>query len=806
MLRNSLSVFFRKLLKRDIYALINLFGLGTGIAACLIIFLFVRDELSYDRFHEHAQDTYRVLLHNPRTGKAMAALPGVMYPYIHDQLPGVDKIGRMFHYYTGTFNTGEEPMHETGLWMADEEMLDIFSLQFVAGDPSTSLANPHSIILTEAAAAKYFGQENPLGKSLLFENQYSFVVSGIIKDLPAQSHLSFSMLASIESLHSLIPSILDNWHNQGVFIYMKLKKGIDPDQVAEQITQIALGANESLSKEVYFPLQPMLDIRLHSGDIELDVAGKSDITLVMIFSVIAVLILVLACFNFINLSVAMAVRRAREIGIRKVLGAGRSGLIGQYMAETFVMVCFALLLALLLMELILPSLNNLTGKALSLNLFTDPLVLVFIIALLLIISLLAGSYPSIVVSRFKAISAMRGDQQQVTSIGGFGKKRYQFRMRQLLMLLQFAVSTALIVASLLIFLQMQFLSKRHPGYQKEGLINISNQYDEQAPARALWLKNQLKQHPDITGISLSHNTPPVMPNNYASFSYEGTDGTQRIHAALISCDANFFPTLGSKIARGRDFDENLGTDQISSAIINTTAAARMGMDDPIGEILRGFYDNQPRQIIGVVEDIHFSSMHEQVEPMVFFISESVYPWNWFNILIRYKEGSARQVLDRLEVLWQEDSPQWPLRYHFVEEQFLAHYDEDRRTMYIVASFAVLAVLLSVLGLIGLALYASTARTKEIGIRKVLGAKVSEIIRMITSEFGVLVIISNLLAWPAAYLFINRWLDNFAYRIDINWLAFLIPALLVYLVAAITVGMISYRAAMADPVVTLKNNE
>ncbi len=805
MVKSILRVFFRKIRKNDIYSLINIVGLSAGIAACLIIFLFVRDELRYDRYHEHAGDTYRLLMHNPRTGGESAIQPGAMHPYLVDQIPGVEAVGRVIIWTESVFNTDNEPMTERLLLLADSSIVDILSFEFIKGDPSNALSNPNSIILTEDAAGKYFGDSDPMGQTMLYDNQYSFVVTAIIEDPPGNSHLEYSMIASIESLMSLNQSALTNWSNSSSYYYFRLATGTDPSAVAELVKNVVWENHEAYRDRVAFRLQPLLDIRLKSHHIEWDWAQTGNITVVFIFSAVAVLILVLACFNFINLSVATAIRRAREIGVKKVLGVSRPQLIMQFIAETFVIAFFAMLLALLLVELLLPALNNLTGKALSMELFSDPMLLVLLIGLLVIISLIAGGYPAMVMSRFKAINAMKG-VQHIGNIKGPKNKRYSFRMRELLTLLQFAVSTALIVSSLMIFWQMRYLSDRNPGYEREGLIVIRNPLDQQGMARADYLKEILSQRTDVAGVTLAHNTPPNTPNNYTSIRWETDEGSQSVHGAINSVDADFFSTLGSRILMGRDFSPEMATDGSSATILNKAAVDRMGLDEPVGIWIEGFYDGVPRQIIGVVEDIHFSSLHEPVGPMAFFINAGSYPQNWFNIMVRLEEGSYEQAINFLETIWQEEASQWPLIYSFVDDQFMEHYQDDRRMMLIMAGFAGLAVLLSVLGLLGLAVYAAATRTKEIGIRKVLGASVSDITRLITSEFGILVIVSNILAWPAAYLFISRWLDNFAFRVDLNWMAFLLPAVLVYLIAVITVGLISYRAASMNPVVTLQNTD
>jgi len=461
-----------------------------------------------------------------------------------------------------------------------------------------------------------------------------------------------------------------------------------------------------------------------------------------------------------------------------------------------------MIIALLLVEIMLPVLNNLTGKQMTQQFIGSPGFSLVVIGLLIVVPLIAGFYPALVMSRFKAITAIKGGSV-ITSVKGIGNKLIQLKTRQLLLLLQFAISIALIVASLMIYSQMSFLTNRSPGYCSENLFYIKNPWDSQSSSRAIWLRNQLLQHPDVEHVSLSHNVPTVVPNNYANLSYESDDGQKQMHVAVISCDTELFETLDTRVLQGRNFSPEMQTDTEMATVINQTAATRIGVDDPVGMVLNGFYDGKPRQIIGVVEDIHFTSMHDAVTPTVFFISHDNYPQNWFNLLVRYKEGKSSTVLDYLDNIWTAEIPQWPLSYSFVDQRLESLYQDDKRVMHIVGSFAGLAIFLSTLGLIGLAMFTANARTREIGIRKVLGSSVRDIIKLISNEFGVLALIANLLALPAAWYFINRWLENFAYRADTNWLVFIIPAVFVYLIVWAVVGLISYRAATLNPTDTLR---
>ena len=803
MLKNALLSFFRKIGKGDIHSLINLAGLSVGIATCLLIFLYIADELSYDRHHDDAPQIFRLLQHYPGSGKQAAVQPGVMYDFINEQVAGVQTMARLFPIRECPITVNDEPFTERGFVGADPAILDILSFKFLAGDPATALSAPHAIVLTASAAERYFGQENPMGQTVVFYNEFSFVVSGIIEDPPPQSHLRFSMLANIEGVGNLNPSSLTDWNNSGIFYYMKLNQDADPNHVSERIESLVWSANEHWKDGVGFRLQSLLSIRLFSGNVDWDNAIKSDIYIVLIFSATALLILFLACFNFVNLSTAAAVKRNMEVGVRKVLGANRGQLVRQFLLETFLFSVLAMGIALFLVEIFLPFLNNLSGKQLSQNLFSSIHFPLAVVGLLIVIPLLAGMYPSLIMSRFKAITAIKGGNP-LSSVKGIRNKRYQLRMRQILLLLQFAVSIALIVGSLMIYQQMRFLSDRSPGYEAENLLAIKNPWDQQSSARALWLREKLLQHPEVQKVSLTHNVPTEMPNNYTNFSYETADGSQRLHGAVISCDTEFFETLGTPLLRGRDFLQDMPTDAQNATIINQTAAARIGVEDPIGMTLGGFYDNNPRQVIGVVEDIHFSSMHDAVIPMAFFINHESYPQNWFNLLVKYNPGSSSTVFNYLNELWLEEAPQWPMQYFFMDQQTRSLYQDDERVLHIVGSFAALAILLSSMGMIGLAFFAANTRTREIGIRKVLGASVREIVRLISGEFGAIALAANLIALPLAWYFINRWLENFAYRADTSWLIFVLPAVFVFLLAWTIVGLISYRAATLNPTVTLRS--
>ncbi len=803
MYQNVISSLFRKIGKKDIYTLINLTGLSVGLAVFLMIFLYVADELRFDRYHHNPEEVFRLLYEYPGTGSAAVIHTGALYDYLDNQVAGVSHLARLVELSDVPVNVNNRPLLEAGFAAADPDFLHILSIELIEGDLETALQNPHDIIISKTTAERYFGQDDPMGQIVNLYNTVPFTITGISKPNPDQSHFQYNMLCNLEGLLALNPGFTSSWDMQSASYYLRLEAGENPRHVAERIQTILWDVREQYKDHTYIGLQPLTDIRLKSDHIGWDKALTGDMGIVAIFSVTAILILFLACFNFINLSMAGAVSRRREIGIRKVLGANRIQLIRQFLLEAFALSFIAMLVALLLVELLLPLLNNISGKNLAQNYFNDPLLIIVILALLIVTPLLAGAYPAGFMSRFQPVAVIKGNQM-ITSVKGIRKKRVQLRMRQFLLLLQFAVSTALIVSSIIIYWQMNYMTSRHPGFERENMISVVNPFEQQAPARAAWLREQLLSHPDVEMVSLSHNAPAVDPMNYARLSYEGRNGQQQMHMAGISCDASYFEVLQSRILEGRNFDPDLITDPANSVIINETAARRLDVDNPIGTVLNGLFDGQPRQVIGVVEDIFYTSLHSSVRPMAFYISPEIYPQNFFNIIVRFREGQHANILAYLEEIWMKEAPEWPLEYYFTEELIYNQYDNERRVLTIVIAFAVLAIILSALGLVGLAIYASTTRIKEIGIRKVLGASVNEIIRMVSNEFGLLVILANLIAWPVTYIFTTRWLDGFAYRADIGWLIYVIPAVALYLLAVTIIASISYRAATINPVESLRN--
>jgi putative ABC transport system permease protein len=803
---NILKLVWRKIYKGDIYSLINFFGLSIGIATCLVIFLYVADELSYDRDQPKATSTYRILLNSPSRNSTTAIMPAVMYTHLDDRIPSIDQIGRFWFFnHDQVMTHNKRTFIEKGLAMADADCLNIFSFVFIKGSAENALSHPHSIILTRDASVRYFGNEEPIGQELVFENRYTFVVSAVIENIPSQSHLQFSMLASLEAMRSINSSVMTQWGNQSVYFYVQLADNANVAHVENQITQAVWQANERYKDRLFYQLQPLTDIHLKSKHVEWDLSGRGSIVMVRVFSFIAVLVLILACFNFVNLSLAMAVKRSKEIGIKKTLGASRYQLMVQFLAETFAVAFISLLLAVVLTELSLPILNQLTGKSLILNFFTQGYLIPFLILLLALVSVGAGLYPAVILSNSQPVQVMKGSRTS-----GFvdknGRRVISFRLRQMLMLLQFSISTALIVVSLAIFIQMKYVIDRSPGFTKEGLIAIRNPMDNNMKHRAEWLKTQLQQFPPINAVCLAHNIPGFKPNNYASFSFETAAGKQSLNGAIISCDEGFFSTLQARIIEGRDFSVEYATDMNNSAVINSAMKSRMAVEEPLGMHLEGFYDNVQRRIIGVVDDIHFSSLHDAVDPMVYIISSDNYPQFYFNVLARFDKSRIGEIVKHLEKIWPVEAASWPLQYHFLEDSINVQYQDDKRTMVIIMIFTTLAVLLSVMGLMGVALHSASTRTKEIGIRKVLGAGILDIIRTVSKEYTLLVIISNLIAWPAAWYIISGWLDNFAYRTTIQWYMFLGPSLVIFFFATLVMISIAYTAASQNPVNTLKSGE
>ncbi len=798
-----MKIIFRNINRQKAFAFINIFGLTIGIAACLIAYLYISDELGFDKYHEKSHRIYRLLSHDPAKNIRAAIQPGVFFDHAGDNVPGVEKMIRFIN-WEGAINYGEKKFHETELRFSDSGVFQMFSWKFLRGESRTALNNAHSLVITQSAAIKYFGDDDPLGKSMRLDNQVDLVVTGVIEDIPDNSHFKFNFLGNIQIFKTINPSALNNWDNSGSFYYLLLHEASDPIEIGSILHEKYLSAKpEGRFAPPAFNLQPLEKIHLFSADVSWDIGSHGNIQNVYGFIVVAFLILLIACFNFTNLTTAGATSRAREVGLKKVLGANRIRLIFQFLGESFLFSAIALVLSVVIVELVMPFFNYLTGKSLAFS-FADVPQLVFLLPLVLVIvTLLAGLYPAFVLSGFNPMSVLKGGSMSEL-LKGFGRSKFQFRIRQVLIVLQFTISAGLIIAAILINNQMQYIRNKDLGFNKEALLIIENPWDTLMRSRYNRMNDDMRKIPSVLAVSGSHNVPGRNLNNYTgSFRQRNAPREEGVHTGLVSVDYEYFSVMDAGIIAGRNFSKEFSTDADNSCIINQALANLLNLDEPLGIEVEGFYDGNVRRIVGVVQDIHFNSLHQKVSPTAFFVSEKSYPTFYNNIIVRINPANLFQTLDLIEQKWSEIAPAWPFQSYFLDNKLNELYRQEIQITRTTNIFSGLAIFLSLMGLFGLILFVMRARTKEIGIRQVHGATTRNLLSMFTGEFAKLMLISNLIAWPLAYLIIQKWLERFAFRISIDLIPFVLAALTTLLLTLLMVFYHVMKTLRADPVQSLK---
>jgi putative ABC transport system permease protein len=767
--------------------------------------MFVYDELSFDNYNEKVDRIYRVTGYFKVAGIEvnLTTLPAPLAKTLINEYPGVKNTMRFRKSHSFIVRYGGNSFKESKLIFSDPELFKIFTIPLLAGNPETALKKPYTLILSKKTAEKYFGQENPIGKILKFDNKDDYMVTGIFDKIPHNSHFHFDMIISLASLEE---SREETWLKNNFHTYVLLDKKTDPKSLeatfpemikkylGPQVEQV-LGKTldemlKSREDKVEFHLQPLRDIHLNS-DMMGELEPNSDIKYVYIFSAIALFILIIASINFINLSTARSAGRAKEVGIRKVLGSLRSHLIRQFLSESMILSFLSMLIAFLLVNWILPYFNNLTGKELIISDFFSWEILFATVIITLLTGLLAGAYPAFFMSAFQPVNVLAGQLRS-------GAK--SSLLRSSLVVFQFITSIILIIASLAVMNQLYYIRNRDLGFDKEGVLILDNAYllGQQAEA----FKNDMQKYPQIQHATISGFLPvPSARNLITLFPEQGVASKEGISMQNLIVDYDYIRTMGMKIVKGRDFSRRFSTDT-SAVIINQKAAQLFGWDEPLDKkIGRLIGEKGPMElfnVIGVVEDFHYESLRTTIGPLVMFLGES-------NDLISFRIAAENipQTINLLRGKWKEFLPHQPFEYSFLDERFEMIYRAEQKLGKIFAGFAVLAVFIGCLGLFGLAAFTAEQRTKEIGIRKVLGATVPAIIQLLSKEFVVLVGIANLAAWPIAYFIMSKWLQNFAYRASLTVWIFLASGIAAIMIAVFTVGYQAVRAALANPVDSLK---
>jgi len=804
MLKNYLKIALRNLLKYKGYSLINIFGLAVGMASCILILLYVHDELSYDQHHEKADQIYRVTREwfnsdgSPNLHLGHVAPP--IGPLLKNDFPDILQMARISSGGNPLLRYQDNVFQEERFYFADPNIFEIFTLPLLKGDPKTALADPNSIVLTPAMAKKYFSDADPLGKVLNIDNQADLKVTGVMSEIPASSHFHFDFLGSMKLLEQIFGAQeFKNWGSNNYATYLLFPK----DYATENFTKAVpafIGRHhpegEKAIPNTTLHLQRLLDIHLRSQlDSELEANGN--IVYVYIFSAIAFFLLLIACINFMNLATARSANRAREVGLRKVVGAERQQLIKQFLGETIVLAFIALFLAVVFVELALPKFNAFAGKELALRSQSALFIFGSLLGVALFVGVVAGSYPAFFLSNFQPAAVLKG--QKIGST--------KSRFRSTLVVFQFAISIILIVGMGVVYNQLEYCRTKNLGLNKEQIVVLPVNSGAEIARRYPDMRNQLLQHPTIAGVAASKRVPSGrLLDSSGGKLIDGEKSTPlEFRIANIRVDHNFIPIYGMQMAAGRNFSTAFPTDSTEAFILNETAVKKIGWALPEAAVDKPFeYGNRKGRIIGVVKDFNYESLHQPITPIVMFIA----PQNFNSISVKIRADRPADIAATLEFLkqkWQEYRPNFPFQYSFIDERYEQLYQSEHRLGQIFGTFSLLAVFIACLGLFGLASYTAEQRTKEIGIRKVLGASVGNIVLLLSKEFTRLVIVATLVSWPIAYYAMNRWLQEFAYRINLHQQGgtFLLAAVLALAIALITVSFQAIKAAVSNPVKALR---
>ena len=806
MFKNYFKIALRNLLKSKGYTLINVAGLALGLAACLLILLFVQDELSYDRHHAEADQIYRVTLEALLGEQEINGpiTPAPMAQALVNDYPEVVQATRLFTFSGETLVRYEANQFiEERFFFGDSTVFDVFTFPLLQGDPETALVEPNTVVLTESTARKYFGQEDPMGKTIRVDDQFDYEVTGVMEDVPETSHFHFDFLGSLGTLGN---SRNPMWVSNNFRTYFILADGQRAEALeakfpamvekyagpqVEEILGITIDQFFASGGKFEFHLQALTDIHLHSH-LNYEIEPNGDITYVYAFSIIAFLILLIACINFMNLATARSAGRAKEVGVRKVLGSNRRQLTLQFLMESMLLSLIALGVALVLAVALLPVFNTLSGKALESN-YGDGVMLSGLIGLAVLVGLLAGSYPAFFLASFRIVNVLKGQGQA-------GLK--SSKLRSGLVVFQFVISIVLMIGTAMVYRQVDFVQSKHLGFEKEHVI-VLERFDALGPQQEAF-KQQLVQHPNVVAVA-GANTLPGRTFGDTSFFVEGAPPDQLRNIRVLMTDFDLLETLNLDLIDGRFFSHDFSTDS-SAVILNEAAVKEFGFAEAeaVGKRLvsPGFGDEEEQyiSIIGVVKDFHFQSLHDTIRPLGLFIGR-----NFTYLAARIQPEDIPGTLAALETQWQTFAPEQPLTYSFLDSDVDALYQRDQRQGSLFGTFALLAIMIACLGLFGLAAFTAEQRTKEIGVRKVLGASVPGIIVLLSKEFTTLVVIAFVVAAPAALWAMTQWLEGFAYSMDLvgAWWIFLGAGAAALLIAWLTVGYQSIRAALTNPVEALR---
>ena len=785
MIKNYLKIAFANLIKSRVYSIISISSLSIGMAVSILLLIYVADELSYDRYNENADNIYRLIkeadsYQGPQTAR-----------FLDEKLPQIKKSARILPRDYMIVQYEDQRFNENWTAYVDNDLLQMFSFKFKFGNAQTALERPLTVVISEKIAQKYFGKEDPIGKVLKFDNDLECTITGVIENMPHNSHFKYDFLISLAGADRIFgEELMNNPGWQNFLVYFEMQDQFSKPEAEAEVCKLMKNPKDEDAALPIFKLQNLKDIHLYSSHIKNDIQPQNSIMFVMIFSAIGLLILLIASFNYVNLLTANATTRVTEIGVRKTFGASRSQLANQYITESIAVLIISLAFALLIVGLTLPIFNTLSGKELTILSLINGNIIFGIIGMMILVGLLAGWYPAFVLSSFNPARVLKSSK-----ISGGSK----IQLKKILVGVQFTIVIALIACAAIMLRQISFLQNKSLGFDKEYVL-VANVNDFGNEAKYLSLKQALLEQSIVAGVSSASRVPSNELNNWGAVVNQ--EQTEWITLPFVHVQFNYFKTLGIKATQGRLFSDQLKTDITESVILNEAAVDHLGIQgDPIGQQVKIWWSGKSvRKIVGIVEDIHFESLHEKIKPILFVIQQD----ECSRLIVKVNPSNASEAINILTETSQKIYPEEIFDFRFLDVRLEQLYQKDEKTFQLMGYFAFIAILLACMGLLGMAFFIMTSRTKEIGIRKVNGATVSEIMTMLNVSFVKWMLISFVIATPIAYYSMNKWLENFAYKTTLSWWIFALAGIISLVIVLFTVSGLTYRAARRNPVEALRD--
>jgi putative ABC transport system permease protein len=806
MYKNYFKIAWRNLVKKKAYSFINIFGLGLGIACCILIFMFVQDELSYDNYHTKGERIFRVIHGESVPGKPEQSSGSAPFwvwgnapigPALKSDFPEIEKVVQFSGRSDILLTYGEKVYQEDGVFFMDSTAFDVFSWKLLKGNPKTALAAPYNIVLTESTAKKYFGDEDPIGKVLKGSespgrsNRGDYTVTGIVADIPLNSHFRFNALLSLSTFRNSIPEIFGEWGYVDFYTYFLVGEQFDEAAFKKKIPDF-LSRHKAWPDSRYFiEIEPLKDVYLRTKA-ERQPGETGSLPNIYVFSIIGLFILVIAMINFMNLSTARSMERGKEVGIRKSVGAYRSSLVSQFLGESVMIVLLSGLIAVILVMIALPNMGALTGKEFNIERFITWQTISLFVAMMLFVGLAAGSYPALVLSGFNPIMIMKGMVR--SSAGGIN-------LRRALVVFQFTLSIALIAGTIIVYFQMNHVLDKDLGFDKEQMLVLDYNYDDDVNKKSEVLKDILENNPSVLSVGFSRS----VPGSY--YPHAGTEletpkgDMEMMGQPIFQVGMDFVSHFNLKLIAGRNYSREHPTDSSQAIIINEAAARQYGYSNPAEAVGKKFAQwGRSGIVIGVVKDFNFASLHRNIEPLTM----PLVPYACRYMSLKVKTDNIQETIKKVGEVWKEIAPHRPFLYSFLDDDFNKQYQSDVMFKRLFTTFSGLAIFIACLGLLGLATYTAEQRTKEIGIRKVLGADVRNIVGLLSKDFILLVIISIFIATPLSWYAMHRWLEGFAYRMEISPWVFVLAGFIALSVAVLTISYQAIKSAVMNPVKSLRS--